>query len=712
MAYAVKYRGEFSDVFGYDRTEGNLITGWDNDGYDTLTTSDTEITSAITDGSAYAYTYKANDAFAILSGDSVIVTINLTLNSGDAPEVYLYKAGSGVVSNVEAIAEGANTIKLTATESGDVFVTIWNGTASNWSSGEISVVNEQLHDWKIEILEDDFAGEVTTMTMAGDPLRIEWPSTSDNVFEQNIRGSVAEISVYCTTDFQYADLFAVDNLTYKVNIYNDTDLFWTGWVTANTWTEPYVVIPYVVTISATDGLGLLKDTYFTDLTMTRRTGAKLIYDIVALLGFDQFTEYVNIFDGAMDDDVDDSPILQSEFYTWVFEGMTNYEVLTEILKTFNAAIIQQWGQLIIYRYLELTDATMYGRTFTDATTKTAITYTPLQKINRAGDASNFLDAGRGTITVVPGMSKLYITQDLGLRESALQNYEFNFDDFDTGEIDGWTPSDGGVVSLSPFFDSYGEVNGIVLNVPETGPGPGEYIYQTLAGGVTGGKIVVRFDYGFINSNSSNVLASMFSNFAGTTFNAVNITAPPGWSGWTSVEGSLSSVSGDVTIKLYNGVNGDGYIKSVFRNIEVVFTDNNYRTYESVNYEVDAAAHGQIGELEYKLGDFSPVVKNAKLQYNGMITTGGDKTDGWSTRGGSENDYIAELIGGEIGNQFSRQRQLLDISLHEQNSDFLYVFGRFEDSLNQYLAVNRKFIAVRAIYNVKNRIWDLTLIELI
>jgi hypothetical protein len=205
---------------------------------------------------------------------------------------------------------------------------------------------------------------------------------------------------------------------------------------------------------------------------------------------------------------------------------------------------------------------------------------------------------------------------------------------------------------------------------------------------------------------------MYSNFAGTTFSAVNITAPPGWSGWTSVEGSLSSVSGDVTIKLYNGVNRDGYIKSVFRNIEVVFTDNNYRTYESVNYEVDAAAHGQIGELEYKLGDFSPVVKNAKLQYNGMITTGGDKTDGWSTRGGSENDYIAELIGGEIGNQFSRQRQLLDISLHEQNSDFLYVFGRFEDSLNQYLAVNRKFIAVRAIYNVKNRIWDLTLIELI
>jgi hypothetical protein len=42
--------------------------------------------------------------------------------------------------------------------------------------------------------------------------------------------------------------------------------------------------------------------------------------------------------------------------------------------------------------------------------------------------------------------------------------------------------------------------------------------------------------------------------------------------------------------------------------------------------------------------------------------------------------------------------------------YLKIFGRFEDVLNQYNGNNRKFAVVRANYDVKNRLWDLTLNE--
>ena len=94
-----------------------------------------------------------------------------------------------------------------------------------------------------------------------------------------------------------------------------------------------------------------------------------------------------------------------------------------------------------------------------------------------------------------------------------------------------------------------------------------------------------------------------------------------------------------------------------------------------------------------------------------VTYGAATTSAWNTRGGSEDDVITELIGGEIGAQFGRPRHLIDMTLYEDN-DFLDIVGNLQDSLNQYSAVNRKFIINRASYNVKSREWDLGLNELI
>jgi len=213
-------------------------------------------------------------------------------------------------------------------------------------------------DWTVEILEDGYGGAVNTMQLAGVPLIIEWPSDNDDCFDQNIRGSSASIGVYCESDFQYSELFTSDNLEFKVYIYTGTGGGivdrWHGWITSNVWNEPYSLIPYAITISATDGLGLLKDIDFADLSLTgRQTHAKIIYDTLSVIGFTAFTEYINVYESTMNATTSDSPLDQAGADVSLWDELTLYDTLTDILKMYNAAIIQYNGEMVLYRYKEL-----------------------------------------------------------------------------------------------------------------------------------------------------------------------------------------------------------------------------------------------------------------------------------------------------------------------------------------------------------------------
>ena len=297
-------------------------------------------------------------------------------------------------------------------------------------------------DWKVEILEDGFSGSITTMVFTGEPVIVEWPSTSDDLFEQNIRGSQATINVYAETSFQYSDLYTSDNLEYQVNIYYDSTLYWTGWVMANNWEEDYAQPPYPVVIKAVDGLGLLKDFDFSDTSLTGRLSAsEIIYEIISLISWDEFTEYINVYDDVTLSTVDDSPLLTTSIDCDLFEENNCYDVLVSILLVFNAAITQYAGDLIIYRYLELKDSTMYGRTFTDADTISSTTNSPDQYINRTTSASNYFEAG-GHRMITPQVDILTINQSFGYKDSWLNNWEIKANTFSTGTFEDWTRGDG------------------------------------------------------------------------------------------------------------------------------------------------------------------------------------------------------------------------------------------------------------------------------
>ena len=124
----------------------NLIASWSNQGaplaYDTLTTSGTTISSAITDGSDYSYA-RSSIFTNVRKGEQIVIRFNHTQNSGTVPFTYLidYAIGITAKSNTANIAAGVNTITLTATAAmAQCQVVIGNtAAAANWTTSEIFV---------------------------------------------------------------------------------------------------------------------------------------------------------------------------------------------------------------------------------------------------------------------------------------------------------------------------------------------------------------------------------------------------------------------------------------------------------------------------------------------------------------------------------------------------------------------------------------------
>ncbi|HUV85278.1 MAG TPA: hypothetical protein VMV86_06170, partial [Methanosarcinales archaeon] len=186
-------------------------------------------------------------------------------------------------------------------------------------------------DWKIEFLIGG-GGAITSMIGTGSPLFIEYMANSDELFDSVIKGSVANISMYSTSDFQWIGLYAEGDLDTVVNITYDNAgdvLFWTGYVLSGAYSEPYDGVSYPVVVSAGDGLGYLKkipyDNAGTPYT-GRKTDALIIWDILSKIGATTFSEYVNLYEDTMDQTATDSPLDQVETDVSLFDGDDCYDV--------------------------------------------------------------------------------------------------------------------------------------------------------------------------------------------------------------------------------------------------------------------------------------------------------------------------------------------------------------------------------------------------
>ena len=640
-------------------------------------------------------------------------------------------------------------------------------------------------NWKVDFLIDG-GGAVTDMTGTGDPVNIEYLSSSEELFDSPIKGSTANISVYSMVIFQWIGLYAEGDLDTKVNIYYDNSgdvLFWSGYIISGAYSEPYDGVAYPVTVNAGDGLGYLKKIQFDDagaFYTGRQTDAWIVWTILSKINATSFSEYINLYEETMNSDTTDSPLDQVETDVSVFDGDDCYDVLEEVLRKYNACIRQVNGVFVIYRPLELYNATTSGRTYTSATVKgAAAAITPNVLFSRAAAITDLRQVNGGDLSIQPGAENMDIIQDFGNKESWIETHEFRVDDYDYGgsAFANWTSS-GGCLQEPLETKCPGSGDGVLINSHNTYPASTKYIYQVFGADVetaAGDETWFSIDWQWINQcgterpdlvfwiqvidNGSNwylkqnddVSAVWNAGAAAITFTE---TAPVGNSGWTTYSRPITGgvpVAGPYIVKIIAPSDANPTVYLAIKNVKFYTTSNEVRAYRKtilisindnpifikrghtlsetteVKEVVETTTSYTPGvkgidvEYVYKLGDVDPVVTNVTNsieQFAGCLTTGGVATTAWSTRiPDSEADELLVLIGKELEIQYARTRQVLSVPVYETGvivSEFpaIKLLGSFQDSLNQYDAVNRRFVFNSGRFDIRNRYWDLDLVEII
>ena len=444
-------------------------------------------------------------------------------------------------------------------------------------------------EWRISIADPDFTGSYTLLKATGNPLNFAYDNESDDVFDP-MRPSRATFEVYSETNFALLDLYSVEDMHYPVTIYCNEALFWSGYIETQNYAEVYEPVPYAVSITATDGLSILENILFADEiaynegeeTITYYNGhereSAIILDILGEIGFTEFKEYVNIYENDMLSTASDSPLDQIKIDRDVFKDYYCYEVLSEILKKYNAIIRQKDGVFCIYRPAELIDATVYGRWFTGDTTKTAITLNPDQFIKRKDThpSPRRIQVPGGRLMVQPPAKKVSSYQDYGNRQSWLDNYDFDSDSWDGADFQYWTKSASSLLfhigQVVP-----GEKNGVYLYNRNTYPDLLYYIYQSFGTeAIISTYDVFNFEFDFMTRNDEIVAKTgvkfyvrikcdnsnywlvekddvecEWQNTAGLI--TVETDAPLGFSSWTTWRRSITGLpaAGSYTIYIYN-----------------------------------------------------------------------------------------------------------------------------------------------------------------
>ena len=197
-------------------------------------------------------------------------------------------------------------------------------------------------DMLITISQKDYSGEVKRRALGRAPV-----IKREN--KDHIYGTSCELYAECLIDGEFSHLYTSDAYEYKVEVYKNNALIWTGYVSPELYSEPDIAPPYDVQIIATDGLGELKNFNF------EKRGLISISDhlsaILSNIGIDLNLNIVSSLRY-----VDKQGVASAEHDVFKVrlnmdheEGNSCYDVLQNILAYLNANLTQYNGRYLIFR---------------------------------------------------------------------------------------------------------------------------------------------------------------------------------------------------------------------------------------------------------------------------------------------------------------------------------------------------------------------------
>ena len=121
--------------------------------------------------------------------------------------------------------------------------------------------------YEINILEAGYDGPVEKRNLGSAPVL----KMDDG---EAVRGTSLELSIETCFDGDLREFYTTDRKKFRVEVYRSGVLFWSGHILPELYSEPYISVPFDVSVTASDGLGLLKNIPF------GLSGKRSVFDVI------------------------------------------------------------------------------------------------------------------------------------------------------------------------------------------------------------------------------------------------------------------------------------------------------------------------------------------------------------------------------------------------------------------------------------------------
>lgn len=290
---------------------------------------------------------------------------------------------------------------------------------------------------RIDIEEREFTGDLEEICGGGDPFILDYRPSDDS----QLVPSVASMQFLVNTDAKFDDIRTGNDRQFRVRKYKGPDvgsltLEWTGFISPEFYTEPYLNEPYIINLEAYDGLGELKNKpfltesgaeYFGDMSLIQ-----IISECLKKLPLEiNIRSCVNVFEENHDTDPEDDPLAQTYKSTQNYRGMNCDQVITSIIKPLiQSELFQSFGVWWIRTKEQSADTNLVYREFDiDATYVTNSTLAARKSLvlNTGTNGLKFIERSQ-----VLGYSRPYgkflITHDLGKDNNVIDSGGFEVKD--------------------------------------------------------------------------------------------------------------------------------------------------------------------------------------------------------------------------------------------------------------------------------------------
>lgn len=263
--------------------------------------------------------------------------------------------------------------------------------------------------YEINILEAGYDGPVENRNLGSVPVL----KMDDG---EAVRGTSLELSIETCFDGDLREFYTTDRKKFRVEVYRSGVLFWSGHILPELYSEPYISVPFDVSVTASDGLGLLKNIPF------GLSGKRSVFDVI---------KYCCEQTGLVLNYVFASKLLATgmsgvaSVYTQAFvdcnafEDADCYEALEKVLITFGSYIKQKDCKWHVLRYTDQdTDLMEY-----DPSCNFAGGFRPVMKtLGAIGDDT--YPVGQLESEIVPARKDFTMEQPYELYPSLLKDYCF------------------------------------------------------------------------------------------------------------------------------------------------------------------------------------------------------------------------------------------------------------------------------------------------